>query len=1133
MKAKLLFRLILFFLLFTQLHSQTTDLSIVAQAQNTGGTAVSQVEIFQDFQYIVTIINSGNPVNNSTFEITLSNNLQNLDIGNISSQNNSGGASNASDLILTNNVLTGSVTNLPTDSSVELKIDVTAPSIVGGIAINAIIAPPNGTTDTNSSNNQSLISIDVIDVEIDFTVTHSQISPAQGTPISSWNSSVTYQFTITNNSAIDFPVNSFVGDLTLVSDIDYGRPNVGITSINCIETTGGTACPDVSGIAPGMTSLVSATSMLFSFTTPHVFATGGSATFEIVYEYLDPSCAVELQPIVVSSGISITLDHTNVSSNSSNVVVTDLLEAELCQVTDICIDTIQTDPDPATVANWNQDVTFETTVCNNGPLDATIAFFVQNLSPAIDWQIISVTCTQTTGNINCEDITININDQFWVSEPFIMPVVGATITITTVVQFLEPECSLDTEISMANVRSGTNVLEADIFDNVIENSAQTDFVMLPATVGCPVVDLGVTKMQIDPVLPNGESPDNTIQAGTVTYEITASNESDMDAIIELIDFTENSGNVGYTGTLMSVECISTTGSAECFTINTINIGVPLDGVSLNGEPDTFWKIVADDNWGLPANSSVTFQATVAWETDCDIAPIPVFNLVEINHTDSTFDNNTSNNSDEVVTFIAPCVDLVVQTFPEFTQVNINQQFNWIIDITNSENSSNAIHIFFEDTINNVFTITGTPTCIITDGNATCSTDLASNGNLVTGTIANMDAGSTIRITIPVTAPNFGGAYNNIAVATPDENDNLEISPETNTSISNVQIVAPVLDKIYDPETITVGAQSTLVFTVTNLPSNPTQSDISFTDVFPSEITVVSPPDWVMSNGCTATFIGTTGDNFTGITDLVFPEGVSTCTFSVILTCNVPGVYLNDTNNIESQNNIDTSQTNATLTVLDDNSDVDIEILKSVFPEEALVGDEVTFLITATNLGTTEGTIIEVSDIFPVGMSLVSATASEGAFNSSTFIWSIDALMSNQSETLTLVAQVNSSSNLLNVAFLNSVEQPDRDDTNNMDDAEVVVGFCLFIPEGLSPNNDGLNDLFTIQCIEEYPNNLLKIYNRLGVKIYERRNYLNDWDGRPNMGIPTTTGLLPVGTYFYILDLNNGEKPILGWVYLNY
>jgi hypothetical protein len=164
-----LVRFVFFILFCTQLTAQTTDLSIVAQAQSTAGAAVSQVEIFKDFQYIVTIINSGNAVSNAAFQITMDDDLQNLMLSSITSQNNIGGATIAGGFNLsTTNALTESVLSLPTDSSVEIKIEVAAPSVVGGIAIDAIISPPSGTTDTNTSNNQSLISIDVIDVDINF-----------------------------------------------------------------------------------------------------------------------------------------------------------------------------------------------------------------------------------------------------------------------------------------------------------------------------------------------------------------------------------------------------------------------------------------------------------------------------------------------------------------------------------------------------------------------------------------------------------------------------------------------------------------------------------------------------------------------------------------------------------------------------------------------------------------------------------------------------------------------------------------------------------------------------------------------------------------------------------------------------
>nr|WP_321221411.1 gliding motility-associated C-terminal domain-containing protein [uncultured Psychroserpens sp.] len=1129
---KRLLRFIFFVFFSAQLSAQTTDLSIVAQAQSTIGTSISQVEIFGDFQYIVTIINSGNPVSSAAFEISMDEDLQNLTIASISSQNNTGGASNAGGFNLSaTNILTGSVANLPTDSSVEIKIDVTAPSFVGGIAINAIISPPNGTTDTNTNNNQSLISIDVIDVEINFSISHEQISPAPGTPIPSWNSPVTYQFTITNNSAIDFPVDAIEARLTLLTDLDFGRPNVQLISLECVETTNGTECPNVAGVS-GNPVLVSAISDIFNFTTSHIYTAGGSITFEAVYQFLDPSCAIELNQINVQSRVEITLDHINSGNSLSNPVVTNLIEAELCETTDICIDTIQIDPNPLIVANWNQDVTFETTVCNNGPLDANISFFLQNLSPTVDWQIQSVECIMTTGSASCDAITFTVNDLFWFTNAFVMPV-DATITVRTVAIFIEPECSINTENNQALIRSGSNVLEENILDSNITNNSQNDYVLLPPTSACEFVNLNVTKTQISPELPNGASTQNPIELGEVTYEITVTNPSDIDTFIELQEFIPGPGMVAYTGTLVAVDCVSTTGTATCFDILNTNIGVEFDGIPQGGEPDIFWEILPEDNWSLPANSSVTFELIVLWSTECSVNPVPVNNKVIVANSNSNVDSDLNNNEAEVITFFAPCVDLVVQTFPEFTQVNVNQNFDWIIDITNSENSSNAINIDFEDTVNDVFTIIGTPTCVVTNGNATCISNVETANNNVTGTIANMDAGSTIRIRIPVAAPSFGGAYNNIATATPDENDNREISPETNISISNVQVIAPTLIKSYNPTTITVGEESTLTFTVNNLSDNSAQSNISFTDVFPSEITLTSQPQWVTQNGCTATFIGNSGDSFAGVSNLTFPDGVASCTFSVNVTSNAPGTYLNDTNNFENQNNIDTSQTNATLIVLDDGSDVDIEIIKNVSPQEVSIGDQVTFQITATNLGTTEATEIEILDVFPNGMNFISASVSGGLFDNTILLWTIDTLSSNQSQTLTIVAQVTSSTALLNVALLNSVSEPDRDATNNMDDAEVIVDNCFYITDGLSPNNDGINDTFYIECIDDFPGNSIKIFNRYGLQIYESNNYQNDWDGRANKGTPKTSEILPVGTYFYLLDLNTGEKPLFGWLYLNY
>ncbi|WP_232459744.1 MULTISPECIES: gliding motility-associated C-terminal domain-containing protein [unclassified Winogradskyella] len=90
-----------------------------------------------------------------------------------------------------------------------------------------------------------------------------------------------------------------------------------------------------------------------------------------------------------------------------------------------------------------------------------------------------------------------------------------------------------------------------------------------------------------------------------------------------------------------------------------------------------------------------------------------------------------------------------------------------------------------------------------------------------------------------------------------------------------------------------------------------------------------------------------------------------------------------------------------------------------------------------------------------------------------------------------------------------------------------------IPQGFSPNNDTINDWFNIQGLYDiFTNHELKIYSRLGNLIFEG-NDNKAWTGYSNRGI-NNGNLVPVGTYYYVLNLNDiNYKPVMGWVYINY
>jgi gliding motility-associated-like protein len=89
---------------------------------------------------------------------------------------------------------------------------------------------------------------------------------------------------------------------------------------------------------------------------------------------------------------------------------------------------------------------------------------------------------------------------------------------------------------------------------------------------------------------------------------------------------------------------------------------------------------------------------------------------------------------------------------------------------------------------------------------------------------------------------------------------------------------------------------------------------------------------------------------------------------------------------------------------------------------------------------------------------------------------------------------------------------------------------LIIYDGFSPNNDGINDVFTLEKIALlYPNYIIIIYNRWGNIVYEGNLNKPYWNGELN----GNGGKSPKGIYFYVLNFNkNNIKPKQGKLYLN-
>ena len=94
----------------------------------------------------------------------------------------------------------------------------------------------------------------------------------------------------------------------------------------------------------------------------------------------------------------------------------------------------------------------------------------------------------------------------------------------------------------------------------------------------------------------------------------------------------------------------------------------------------------------------------------------------------------------------------------------------------------------------------------------------------------------------------------------------------------------------------------------------------------------------------------------------------------------------------------------------------------------------------------------------------------------------------------------------------------------------LISQNLFIPNSFSPNGDGVNDLFVITGLKNFPNHKISVFNRWEQKVFESKNYQNNWDGTPNINY-TNSDKLPSGVYFYVFEEEQGGEIKKGFIYL--
>jgi gliding motility-associated-like protein len=76
---------------------------------------------------------------------------------------------------------------------------------------------------------------------------------------------------------------------------------------------------------------------------------------------------------------------------------------------------------------------------------------------------------------------------------------------------------------------------------------------------------------------------------------------------------------------------------------------------------------------------------------------------------------------------------------------------------------------------------------------------------------------------------------------------------------------------------------------------------------------------------------------------------------------------------------------------------------------------------------------------------------------------------------------------------------------------------------ITPNGDGKNDYWKIEYIELYPSATVQVFDRTGRIVFESTGYDTQFNGTFN------GKMLPIGSYFYVINLNNESEPMKGFL----
>jgi uncharacterized repeat protein (TIGR01451 family) len=452
-----------------------------------------------------------------------------------------------------------------------------------------------------------------------------------------------------------------------------------------------------------------------------------------------------------------------------------------------------------------------------------------------------------------------------------------------------------------------------------------------------------------------------------------------------------------------------------------------------------------------ATPTLTITATVN-------SPSQIVNTATIDG--DQFDPNPSNNT--VSTTADPqSAELALAKSVSDATPNVSDQITFTVTLTNTGPN----------------TATGVQVTDLLPAGVTFVSATPSQGTYTPGggiwTVGTVTTGTPQTLSIVVTVDSAAAQTNTATIADADQFDPIDANNSASATETPQQADLSV-SKTVDNPTPNVG--DTINFTVTLSNSGPdAATNVELTDLLPTGLTLVLPTP---SQGTydPATGVWTVGDVAT------------TAAPTLILTARVDSPSpLTNTATISDSDQFDADTGNDTAGVTETPQQSDLAITKTVSDPTPNVGDTITFIVTLTNLGPDIATNVQVTDLLPVGLNLVSDIPSQGSYDRSTGLWSVGMVGTSLAPTLTLVATVAAPGTLTNSATILNADQFDPDSGNNqasanetpqqadlkvqktVDDAHPNVGDVITYTVTLT--NAGPDDATNVQVTDLVPGGL--------------------------------------------------------------